>query len=128
MTCENKECINTIYKLKGEIEKFQTDGYSMFKTIHLLSVDKENKENRIKLLEEENKILLDRVKEHDEIDGGYRNEIIKLKSDYEELRKEYLFYENIILEAIEKNNLSYSNNNDGTTPPNSGNGEGDKTD
>jgi hypothetical protein len=128
MTCENKECINTIYKLKGEIEKFQTDGYSMYKTIHLFSVDKENKENRIKLLEEENKILLDRVKEHDEIDGGYRTEIIKLKTDYDELRKEYLFYENIILEAIEKNNLSYNNNNDGTTPPNSGNGEGDKTD
>lgn len=128
MTCENKECINTIYKLKGEIEKFQTDGYSMFKTIHLLSVDKENKENRIKLLEEENKILLDRVKEHDEIDGGYRNEILKLKTDYDELRKEYLFYENIILEAIEKNNLSYSNNNDGTTPSISGNGEGDKKD
>lgn len=101
MTCENKECIN-----------------------------------RIKLLEEENKILLDRVKEHDEIDGGYRTEIIKLKTDYDELRIEYLFYEKIILEAIdnnelkstdEKNNLSYNNNNDGTTLPNSGNGEGDKT-
>ena len=68
------------------------------------------------------------MKEHDEIDGGYRNEILKLKTDYDELRKEYLFYENIILEAIEKNNLSYSNNNDGTTPSISGNGEGDKKD
>lgn len=69
-------------------------------------------ENRVKEIE----TLNEKIKELNEIDGGFRNEIkeLKLKNDllksnYDELMIEYKFYENLILDALKENNLLQDN-------------------
>lgn len=99
---------NEIFELKKPALIIQQEKEIDKKIIEILQEEHKNKINQ---LEEENKILLSKVGELDEINAGYRLEIYKIKTDYEELKKDFLLYEEIIMEGIKKN----LDNNNGTT-------------